>query len=175
VSDAMACQSPEPLRRQNPQADASLAATREDALALLRRHIRDGDLTLEEYGIRVEGILLSSTSLDVVKAVEGLPSLADPATRMITPDAAVNLPLPATDRRSVTAVAPRKSVSSIFADTRLEGRWRAGEEVAVKTLFGNARIDLRQATVLSDRLVISVGNHCSPRHRGRSRSANDLW
>jgi Cell wall-active antibiotics response 4TMS YvqF/Domain of unknown function (DUF1707) len=152
MDDAMAYQLPpsqegsgevQRVRQANPALDSS----REDALSLLRRHIRDGDLTLEEYGVRVEGILLAESSADVVKAVDGLPVLIDPVTSVTIGDrSAIDA-----SRRPGTS----RSVSSFFGDTRLEGKWRAANEVAVTTVFGNARIDLRQATVTSDRLVIT--------------------
>ncbi len=144
--------------RRTPVPSAALTSSREDAFALLRRHIRDGDLTLEEYGVRAEAILLAESSVDVIKALDGLPSLSDPVTSVVIGDRPVAMPAPAAPTEAATSnrtPATRRSVSSIFGDTRLEGKWRVADEVAVKTLFGNARIDLRQASVMSDRLVIT--------------------
>jgi Cell wall-active antibiotics response 4TMS YvqF/Domain of unknown function (DUF1707) len=155
MDEAMAYQPPPTEVRRPAVSSPALDASREDALALLRRHIRDGDLTLEEYGVRVEGILLAESSSEVVRAVDGLPVLSDPVTSAVIGDRAPAMQLPVPSAATNRALATRRSVSSYFGDTRLEGRWRAADEVAVKTLFGNARIDLRQASVMSERLVIT--------------------
>jgi Cell wall-active antibiotics response 4TMS YvqF/Domain of unknown function (DUF1707) len=162
---------------------ARLEPRRQEALGYLRRHIHDGDLTLEEYGVRVERVLTAQTSGEVLQAVEGLPALADPALQRIQQPSARSggervspmgqayvegptfEPLRSatsevrSDARSnvlsdVGSAPSASSITSVFADAKLAGRWRASEEVVVKVLFGSGKIDLREAIITSDRIAI---------------------
>jgi hypothetical protein len=159
-----------PSQQQTANANdvaARLEPRRQEALGYLRRHIHDGDLTLEEYGVRVERVLTAQTSGEVLQAVEGLPALADPALQRIQaqvegpsfqPLRSANSEVRSDDRsdvRSEVRSAPSaSSITSIFADAKLAGRWRAGDEVVVKVLFGSGKIDLREAIITSDRITI---------------------
>ncbi len=143
-------------------------ARRQDALAYLRRHVHDGDLTLEEYGIRVERVLLASTPAEVLASVDGLPSLPDPVTAGWIPPV---MPLPADAggwspsreasrqasgfRVDTSSSARSRTVFGIFSEAKLKGRWRGGRSVSVLSLFGGATIDLREAVLSEDELVIT--------------------
>ncbi len=138
---------------------ANLEPRREEALAYLRRHIHEGDLTLEEYGVRVERVLLAQTPNDIIASVDGLPALHDPLTK----------PVYATDGNFQPSTSPAsgvkvdksqntarsRTVFSLFSEGKLKGRWRAGNSVSVLAAFGSATIDLREAVLTADELVIT--------------------
>ncbi len=146
---------PEQPRPEQPWAgppEELLDRQRTETLDLLLRHIRDGDLTLDEYGIRVERVLLAQSNNDIHAALNGLPTLVDPAMLVLPLPADITAsPLPRSDR---ITTRPRSLVSA-FSDQKLEGRWKADDELAVRGMFGTTRIDLRQAVITCPELRIT--------------------
>ncbi len=159
---------------------ADLEPRRQEALAYLRRHVHDGDLTLEEYGIRVERALLAASPNEILLSVEGLPTLQDPVTARLNTNASPQwMPIPADQpaahattkgagqargadplghaglRVDSSRTARPRTVLGIFSEAKLKGRWRGGRSVSVLSLFGGATVDLREAILSEDELVIT--------------------
>ncbi len=170
MADQAMSQPPQPATSGNRVASVDLEPRRQDALAYLRRHVHDGDLTLEEYGIRVERALLATSPTEILLAVEGLPTLRDPVTSAITQTGAPQvMPLPADAARGMATAsqsgsglrvdssraAKSRTVLGLFSEAKLKGRWRGGNSVSVLSLFGGATIDLRQAILSEDELAIT--------------------
>jgi Domain of unknown function (DUF1707)/Cell wall-active antibiotics response 4TMS YvqF len=96
---------------------------REIALALLREASVDGRLTLEELAERAEQVQAARTRADLAAATAGL-------------DAAAPVPAEA-------AVRHRALLSNF---TR-QGRWRLARESRYSAVFGNVKLDLREAVL----------------------------
>jgi DUF1707 SHOCT-like domain/Cell wall-active antibiotics response LiaF, C-terminal len=96
---------------------------REIALALLREASVDGRLTLEELAERAEEVQAARTRADLAAATAGL-------------DAAPPAPAEA-------AVRHRALLSNF---TR-QGRWRIARESRYSAVFGNVKLDLREAVL----------------------------
>jgi hypothetical protein len=158
----------EPARQQ--AASVALQPRRDEALAFLRRHIHEGDLTLEEYGIRVERVLLGKTIQEILNAVDGLPTLRDPLVMPLPADHPQPTSSDRTSDRRDRATGDRatgvkvdhsrdaarsRNMFSVFGEAKLRGKWRAGRSVSVLALFGGATIDLRDATLTANELVIT--------------------
>jgi Cell wall-active antibiotics response 4TMS YvqF/Domain of unknown function (DUF1707) len=157
-------QMPEPGRAKASGPTVDLQPRRDEALAYLRRHIHDGDLTLEEYGVRVERVLVGATAQEILSAVDGLPALSDPVMMPLpagAPQPSAQAHWQGADRPTGVKVdqsrdaARSRNMFSIFGEAKLRGKWRAGRSVSVLALFGGATIDLRDATLTADELVIT--------------------
>jgi hypothetical protein len=96
---------------------------REIALALLREASVDGRLTLEDLAERAELVHTARTRDDVAAATAGL-------------DAAAPAP--------VEAAAKHRALFSNF--TR-QGRWRIARQSRYSAVFGNVKLDLREAVL----------------------------
>lgn len=130
---------------------------RTETLDLLLRHIRDGDLTLEEYGVRVERVLLAESRSEVNDALNGLSMLHDPVTLVlpIPADVPSVQPTPALTQTSDRVNTRPRSLIAVFSDQKLEGRWKADRELQVRGMFGTTRIDLRQAVITGRELRVT--------------------
>ena len=88
----------------------------------------------------------------------GLAEFCDRLDAVYTADSAEALELSA---GNLPAAAPvgiaSPPVFSLFGDIVVSGRWRAGDEVRVRTVFGDAKLDLRDA--ISDDDVLHL--HCA--------------
>jgi hypothetical protein len=149
-----------PQQPVNAAADSALEPRREEVLTYLRRHIHEGDLTLEEYGIRVERVLMAQSPQEILSATDGLPTLHDPVVQSQSQSQSQSQPQSQGSATGVKVdrsgeVARSKTMFSIFSEGKLKGRWRAGHSVSVLTLFGNATIDLRDAILTTDELLIT--------------------
>jgi Domain of unknown function (DUF1707)/Cell wall-active antibiotics response 4TMS YvqF len=96
---------------------------REIALALLREASVDGRLTLEELADRAEQVQAARTRDDVAAATAGL-EVAAPAP----PE---------------TAVRHR----ALFSNFTRQGRWRIARQGRYSAVFGNVKLDLREAVL----------------------------
>jgi Domain of unknown function (DUF1707)/Cell wall-active antibiotics response 4TMS YvqF len=96
---------------------------REIALALLREASVDGRLTLEDLAARAELVHAARTRDEVAAATAGL-------------DAAAPAPVEA-------AVKHR----ALFSNFTRQGRWRIAGQGRYSAVFGNVRLDLREAVL----------------------------
>lgn len=111
-------------------------AERERAVELLRRHLVDGRLTLEEFAERIGLAYEAKTRDELEELTRDLPAQA----------AAV----PA--RRG----KPTRWIVSIMSGTHRHGRFRLGAGTNVVTFMGGANIDLRQAELEEPEVSITV-------------------
>lgn len=102
---------------------------RDAAAATLAQARRDGRLGLAEFCDRLDAVY-AADSLAALEQLSG------------------NLPAAA----PVGISTP--PVFSLFGDIVVSGRWRAGDEVRVRTVFGDAKLDLRDA--ISDDDVLQL-------------------
>jgi hypothetical protein len=110
---------------------------RDAAIAVLRDHVAEGRLTLEEFAERVSAASLARTTVEL-----------DELVRDLEPP-----PGPAPSRRS-----PTRFVFSMFGSAEREGRIRIGRHLAALTAFGNIDLDLRRATLEEDVVtIVAVG------------------
>ena len=96
---------------------------REIALALLREASVDGRLTLEELADRAEQVQAARTRDDVAAATAGL-------------DAAAPAPIESAARHR-----------ALFSNFTRQGRWRIASESRYSAVFGNVKLDLREAVL----------------------------
>lgn len=108
-------------------------ADRERTIALLRDHMAEGRLTLEEFTQRMSGAALARTCDELEELARDLP----PAPAHTGP------------RRRPTRV-----LFSLFGSTEREGRLRLPRRVGCLMAFGNIDLDLRQATIEGDVITI---------------------
>jgi class 3 adenylate cyclase len=130
---------PEEPERRLPDVRVS-DAERDRLVDELRRFCTDGFLTLDELGDRVEAVLEATTRGELELVVADLP--ARPA------EAEEAAPKP---RGRVT----RFVVSFMGANDR-KGRWRPARRVTAVVLMGSCTLDLRQAEVEGDELVVTA-------------------
>jgi hypothetical protein len=112
-------------------------AEREQTVALLRAHVVEGRLTLEEFAQRLDSVYEARTR----------PGL-DALTRDL-PDDAQESPVRRRPRpKSLTGVA--------FGSVERRGRWRVPRFAGLAVLFGDADIDLRTAEIHGDTVTINA-------------------
>ena len=121
-----------------PPAVRASDADRDQTVAVLREHVAEGRLTLDEFTERMETAYEATTRDELEALTHDLPVVAAPGPP---------------SRRS-----PTRFVFSLFGSTEREGRIRIGRRVVCLTGCGNLDLDLREATLESDVVtVIAVG------------------
>lgn len=108
-------------------------ADRERTIALLRDHMVEGRLTLEEFTERMSTAYLARTSEELEELARDLPS---------------------TDVRVGSRRRKTWLLFSMFGSTEREGRIRLRRRVGCLMAFGNIDLDLRQATLEGDVITI---------------------
>ena|SRR2546430_10460816 len=108
-------------------------ADRDGAIVLLREHVAEGRLTLEEFTDRMSAASLARTTDELEELVRDLPSAHAPVA----------------SRRS-----PTRFVFSMFSSAERDGRFRVRRRLGALTAFGNVDLDLRQATIEEDVVTI---------------------
>ena len=107
-------------------------ADRERTIALLRDHAAEGRLTLEEFTERMSSAYAARTNDELEALARDLPSTAVPVSRR----------------------SPTRFVLSLFGSTARDGRIRVRRRVTCLMGFGNIDLDLRQATLKGDVIMI---------------------
>ena len=107
-------------------------ADRERTIALLRDHAAEGRLTLEEFTERMSSAYAARTNDELEALARDLPSTAVPVSRR----------------------SPTRFVLSLFGSTARDGRIRVRRRVTCLMGFGNIDLDLRQATLEGDVIMI---------------------
>jgi Domain of unknown function (DUF1707) len=127
---------------QTPAVRAS-DAEREQTVALLRGHVVEGRLTLEEFSERLDSAYVARTREELEALTHDLP-IAAPES------------LPQSRRR------PNRLTGVAFGSVERRGRWRVPRFGSLGVLFGDADIDLRAAEihgqVVTINAVIMFGN-----------------
>jgi hypothetical protein len=116
----------------NPALRAS-DADRDRAIGLLREHMAEGRLTLEEFTRRMSGASLARTCDELDELARDLP----PA-----------------QARAGPRQRPTRLLLSVLGSTEREGRLRLPRRVACLTAFGNVDLDLRQAMLEGEVITI---------------------
>jgi Domain of unknown function (DUF1707)/Cell wall-active antibiotics response 4TMS YvqF len=118
--------------RPGPRDLRASDSDRQLVIDLLSEAAGDGRLTLEEHADRSEHALAART----------LGELAELTTDLV---AASGQPIQLYSGRTVTAICSRE---------RREGRWVVPDSLAVTAIFGDVELDLREATLQSQRMTI---------------------
>jgi hypothetical protein len=115
-------------------------ADRERVVERLRHAAGEGRLTMQELAERVDAAYDARIETDLVVLTRDLP---EPA-----PGALPGEPLP--------AQPPRRWLFSIMGGGDRRGRWRVGERLNAVAFWGGGDIDLREATLASGEVTITL-------------------
>ncbi len=113
-------------------------AERDAAMSRLRDAAGEGRLTLEELADRLDAVGAARTRGQLAELTRDLPEAA---------------PGP----RRVAATTPRVRNSAVFGDQRRSGAWIVPAEGRWESLFGDVKLDLREAQVAADEMRIDAG------------------
>lgn len=118
----------EPERKITPvPAPAVTDRDREDAVELLQRACGEGRMTLEEFSTRAGAVWAADTRTELDEVTAGLTA-----------------PPP------VGTSQPAERVSAVFGEHKQRGRWRLPRRLSVRSIFGSAKLDLREAMIDAD-------------------------
>jgi hypothetical protein len=124
----------EPERKiQRIPAPAVTDADREQAVELLQRACGEGRMTLEEFSARAGAAWGADTQQELAEITEGLAA-----------------PPPVGTSQPVTVM------SAVFGEHKQYGRWRLPRALTVRSIFGSAKLDLREATIGADAVADGV-------------------
>jgi class 3 adenylate cyclase len=112
-------------------------ADRDRTVTLLREHVVDGRLTLDEFSERAGVALQARTRGDLASALVDLPPSA--------------LPQAASARRPA-----RRSFVAVMSGATAKGRWRVGARTRAVAVMGGCEMDLRQAEIDGPEVVITA-------------------
>lgn len=104
----------------------------------LERAVGQGRLTLEEFAARADTVWRADSPAELERVLADLPAPLPPP------------PVPVVD-------GPTKvSINSIFDDVRRSGRFTLRSGTSVSAIFGDAKVDLRQAVISEPVVELSV-------------------
>jgi hypothetical protein len=124
------------MSKRTPAVRAS-DAEREQTVALLRAHVVEGRLTLEEFAQRLDTVYEARTRPELDALTSDLPN-----------DAAGSVP---EGRRR-----PKRFTGVAFGSVERRGRWRVPRFAGLAVLFGDADIDLRTAEIGGETVTINA-------------------
>jgi len=119
-------------------------ADREETVTVLRDCAAEGRLTFDELARRVELAYAATTDGELQALLADLPARADGAASTAT----VKAPAPRTK--------PRRWSVAVMGGSDRRGRWRPAPHSVAVALMGGVGIDLREATIEEDELVITA-------------------
>jgi class 3 adenylate cyclase len=117
---------------------------RERAVAFLRHHCAGGLITLDEFSDRVGTVYAATTSTEIELVTRDLPAIERTTT---------GGGVPMTTGRIRSAA---KWTFSIFSSSQRKGRWRVEGDTTAVSFMGACQLDLRQAEVVGDEIVITA-------------------
>lgn len=112
-------------------------AEREQTVEILRAHVVEGRLTLEEFAERVDTVYQARTRQELDALTQDLPD--DPRES-------------ASQRRR----RPKRFTGVAFGSVERRGRWRVPRLAGLGVLFGDADIDLRTAEISGGTVTITA-------------------
>jgi class 3 adenylate cyclase len=112
-------------------------ADRDRTVTLLREHVVDGRLTLDEFSERVGRALIARTRGELEATMADLPALAVPQEE--------------TARRGV-----RRWHIAVMSGSQTKGRWRTGARTTAVAVMGGCEMDLRHAEIDGPEVVITA-------------------
>jgi class 3 adenylate cyclase len=128
----------EPARAPaGPMAERVADADRDTMITLLREHVVDGRLTLDEFSERVGLALQARTRGELEVVLSDLPTVATPQDEKV--------------RRS-----PRRWFVGVMSGASAKGRWRIGGSTTAVAVMGGVEMDLRKAEIDGAEIVISA-------------------
>jgi hypothetical protein len=131
----------------------SLEVEREHVVQALCAHYAQDHLTTGELEARFDRAASAASPADLRTVLEGLPALGP----MVAPPAPIFLvgsPIPT--HTSSGLPAHEKRYAAIFAEVKKEGYWAPSPLVVARTVFGSILLDLREAVLPPEGLVIDV-------------------
>jgi class 3 adenylate cyclase len=131
---------PQPTPAQRGELTQRVAdADRDRTVMLLREHVVEGRLTLDEFSERV-GLALQATTRGDLEAV-----MAD------LPEAQTRLPEPSEGARK-----GRRWHIAVMSGHSTKGRWRIGEKTTAVAVMGGCDMDLRRAEIEGPQVEITA-------------------
>ena len=118
---------------------------RDTAVALLRHHLTDGRITLDEFSDRVGHVFAATTATDLEVVTADLPALRT-----------VGDASPRTTNGSGRVRSVARWTVSMFSSSQRKGRWRVEGETTAISFMGACQLDLRQAEVVGDEITINA-------------------
>jgi class 3 adenylate cyclase len=112
-------------------------ADRDHSVLLLREHVVDGRLTLDEFSERVGLALQARTRGELELALADLPAVASPQAEA--------------SRRKA-----RRWFVAVMSGSSAKGRWRLGGKTTAVAVMGGCDMDLRQAEIDGPEVVITA-------------------
>jgi class 3 adenylate cyclase len=131
--------------RSGPLAKRVADADRDRTVAILREHVVDGRLTLDEFSERVGTALRATTRGELEAVTSDLPTLSTPAASAQVEPA--TRPRPSRGRRWHVA---------IMSGHDTKGRWRISGKTNAVAVMGGCDLDLRQAEIEGPEVTISA-------------------
>jgi class 3 adenylate cyclase len=121
----------------NPLEQRVADADRDRTVNLLREHVVDGRLTLDEFSERVGLALEARTQGDLQATLANLPDLS--------------MPQEETRRRKA-----RRWFIGVMSGSSAKGRWRVSDDTTAVAFMGGCEIDLRHAEIDGPEIVITA-------------------
>ena len=114
-------------------------AERDRAATVLNEALAEGRLTAEEHSQRLDSIYAAKTHADLVPILEDLPAAQSASTALE----------PAQARRGRAS-----RIIAVFGGATRKGAWRVPPSSTVVTVFGGADLDLRDAILPGQEIMI---------------------
>jgi len=134
-------------------------ADRDRAASVIGNALAEGRLTAEEHAERLDAIFAAKTHADIAPLVRDLPG----AARALEPTAFEREPAAAPGALAARSVRAGQEgrIVAVFSNAARRGRWQVPAAMEAVSVFGDAHLDLRQATmsapVISMRVVSFFG------------------
>jgi hypothetical protein len=146
---------------EQPRDDKAMRASdadREQVAEVLRAAAGDGRLTLAELQDRLEALYAARTYGELEPVVSDLPVSALPSAKGLAPSQASPTPVsarPASPDR-VGGKPTTWVAKAVFGGIARRGQWVVPSQMRVKAVFGGADLDLREARLETDDVVMDV-------------------
>ncbi len=134
-----------PTGPPGPLAERVADADRDRTVTVLREHVVEGRLTLDEFSERVGAALEARTRSDLESVTADLPVIATPQA-----SAEVDLATGQSSRRG------RRWHVAVMSGHDTKGRWRVGGKTNAVAVMGACDLDLRRAEIEGPEVTISA-------------------
>jgi class 3 adenylate cyclase len=137
MADELVPEEAGPSPQAGPLAQRVADADRDHSVLLLREHVVDGRLTLDEFSERVGLALAARTRGELDRAMTDLPAVAAPQEEA--------------GRRKA-----RRWFVAVMSGSSAKGRWRLSGKTTAVAVMGGCDMDLRQAEIDGPEVVITA-------------------
>lgn len=131
---------------RTPSPRETIDSARDRAVSVLSAHFVHEHIDLEELEARLEQVARARDVTEIQRLTSGLPALPT--------DEAVALGVYRPQRVQQAPTAHR--VTTVFGDFRCVGRWTVPNRLTVTSLFGDVKLDLREALFGTDNCDLVV-------------------